>query len=168
MEAILKRKKQRLVKLLTKVYYFTIIIGVCAFFTMLFIVSDRVQNHSASVKEQSILTLILVFIVIFILIGMVSGVFAQSYGFDLIRYKRRIKKYRSSIHFNRIIKLLKNRDYSEAIDLYNSMDSSDAKDSLYPYMLGVLANCDDPIRVKNANENLVEFINLYNPDEIFK
>ena len=166
MEAILKRKKQRLVKLLTKVYYFSIAIGICGFITLLFTISPMAENHPVSMKERSLIWLTLV--MAFIMIGMVSGMFAQSYGFDLIRYKRKIKRYRSSIHFNRIIKLLKDKEYSEAIDLYNSMDSSDAKDSLYPYMLGVLANCDDPIRVRNANENLVEFINLYNPDEIFK
>lgn len=165
MEAVIKRKKQRLVKVLTRLYCILMSIAIVEFVGVILMLTFSLEKYAQA--HPNLFIAYLISLIFSITAAAIIGAVAQGIGLDLIRYKCKIKRYRAYNHFNIIVKLMENKEYSKAIDLYNSMNNGGVKDSLYPYMLGVLANCDDPIRVKNANKNIEKMLNQFNPDTVF-
>lgn len=162
MDTITKLKKKKKLKILNIIYQsFTISSIIC--FVLLLIAVCYKKNEI----NRDYVTYCAVFVLIILTSGLLSGAFAQIISGDLTSYKLRIKAYRARKHLNVIIKLMDDKEYQKAIDMYNSMNNSNIKDFLYPYLLGVLITCDDPKRVENATENRQETLDRFSPDDIF-
>ena len=97
----------------------------------------------------------------------VLGVYYQS---QLNDYLRKIKQYRLNRHFHMIVNALNDRDYDNAIEMYNNLipDNTDQGTILYGAFLFVLQNSRDPEHIVLSKQHMLNILNKFSYNNIFK
>lgn len=98
----------------------------------------------------------------------VFQILSVSYYNTLGMYKAGIKEYRKRKMFIRILDLVRDKEYTTAIDLYNKLKESPEKDYIYMHIITTYLNSDDPKLVKKGNEWMDNFRKTYDYNETIK
>lgn len=147
----------------------TIALFVIMIVTIIFTINYPQDPLSIEIGSRGTITNIFTILnIVTILATAITGIYAQELGYRLRDYKKKIITFRRRSQLHYIIKLMNNKDYATAIKFYNSMDKSDIKDFLYPYILGVLKTCDVPERVEIATKTLqTDVLDVNKPEDAF-
>lgn len=163
MEANIKRSLKRKTKILSRLFIAAMIMFVVYIIVLVYVGINNPTLMLGNMTKTILITTLLLLTTLMLSFG----VYAQSYGETLFRYRKNIIIFRRRIHMRHVIKLVRNKNYHEAIEFYNSMKPSDIKDFLFAHLIGVLTMCDDEQRVKNANEAIDNVLDSHKPEEVF-